>query len=91
MLHINFKVIGLLVTEKNFSCFYHIYWAKVLTDHPKNCDNVLVVHYFGMNFGTFNENSLASIVLISWNLAFCMQFTHTYTHNTFKMHVQLEK
>ena len=35
-----------------------IYWAKGLTDHPKNCDNVFVVQYFGMNFGTFNENTI---------------------------------
>ena len=35
-----------------------LYWAKVLTDHPKNCDNVFVVQYFGMNFGTFNENTI---------------------------------
>ena len=34
----------------------HVQWAKVLTDHPKNCDNIFVVQYFGMNFGTFNEN-----------------------------------
>ena len=38
--------------------FSDIYWAKVLTDHPKNCDNVFVVQYFGMNFGTFNENTI---------------------------------
>ena len=36
----------------------HIYWAKVLTDHPKNCDSVFVVQYFGMNFGIFNENTI---------------------------------
>ena len=35
----------------------HIYWAKVLTDHPKNCDNCFVVQYFGLNFGTINENT----------------------------------
>ena len=35
-----------------------IYWAKVLTDHPKNCDNVFVVQYFGTNFVTFNENTM---------------------------------
>ena len=35
-----------------------IYWAKVLIDHPKNCDNVFVVQYFGMDFGTFNENTI---------------------------------
>ena len=38
--------------------YIHIYWAKVLTDYPKNCDNVFVVQYFGMNFGTFNENTV---------------------------------
>ena len=32
-----------------------IYWAKVLTDHPKNCNNVFVVQYFGRNFVTFNR------------------------------------
>ena len=37
---------------------WSIYWAKVLTDHPKNCDNVFVIQYFGMNFGTFNENTI---------------------------------
>ena len=31
---------------------------KILTDHPKNCDNVFVVQYFGTNFGTFNENTI---------------------------------
>ena len=36
----------------------NIYWAKVLTDHPKNCDNFFVVQYFGINFGTFNENTI---------------------------------
>ena len=35
----------------------NIYWAKVLTDHPKHCDNVFVVQHFGMNFGIFNENT----------------------------------
>ena len=34
-----------------------IYCAKVLTDHPKNCENYFVVQYFGMNFGTLNENT----------------------------------
>ena len=33
------------------------YIGPFLTDHPKNCDNVFVVQYFGMNFGTFNENT----------------------------------
>ena len=36
----------------------HIYWAKVLTDHPKNCDNCFVVQYFGLNVGTINENTI---------------------------------
>ena len=36
----------------------HIYWAKVLTDHLRNCDNVFVVQYFGMNFGTFNKDTV---------------------------------
>ena len=35
----------------------HIYRAKVLTDHPKNCDN-FVVQYFGLTFGTLNENTI---------------------------------
>ena len=71
-----------------------IYLAKVLTDHPKNCNNFFVVQYFGMNFGALNDkDSLASMVCISWNLALCMQFSHAYiyAHKTFKMHVQLEK
>ena len=38
--------------------FTSYYWAKILTDHPKNCDNVFVVQYFGMNFGTLNENTV---------------------------------
>ena len=37
---------------------YYIYWAKVLTDHPKHCDSCFVVQYFGMNFGTLNENTI---------------------------------
>ena len=35
-----------------------IYRAKILADHPTNCDNVFVVQYFGLNFGTFNENTI---------------------------------
>ena len=35
-----------------------LYWAKVLTDHPKSCDNCFVVQYFGMNFITLNENTI---------------------------------
>ena len=38
--------------------YIHVYWAKVLTIHPKKCDYVFVVQYFGMNFGTFNENTV---------------------------------
>ena len=34
---------------------FDIYWAKVLTDHHKNCDNVFVVQYFEMNFGNSNK------------------------------------
>ena len=37
---------------------FNIYWAKVLTDHPKNCDNVFVVQYFGMNLGILNEYTI---------------------------------
>ena len=25
-----------------------VYWAKILTDHPKNCDDFFVVQYFGI-------------------------------------------
>ena len=38
--------------------FIHIYWAKVLTDHPKICDNCFVVKYFETNFGILNENAI---------------------------------
>ena len=38
--------------------YKYIYWAKILNDHPKNCDNVFVVQYFRMNFGTLNENTI---------------------------------
>ena len=37
---------------------FNIYWAKVLTDHQKNCDNCFVIQSFGMNFGTLYENKL---------------------------------
>ena len=36
----------------------HIYWAKVLIDHPQKCNNVFVFQYFGMNFRTLNENTI---------------------------------
>ena len=36
----------------------NIYWAKVLTDHPKICDNCFVLKYFETNFGTLNENAI---------------------------------
>ena len=36
----------------------HVYWAKVLTDQPKICDNCFVVKYFETNFGTLNENAV---------------------------------
>ena len=35
-----------------------IYWAKVLTDHPKICDNWFVFKYFETNFGTLNQNAI---------------------------------
>ena len=35
-----------------------LYWAKVLTDHPKNRDNCFVVKYFETNFGISNENTV---------------------------------
>ena len=37
------------------------------------------------------KHNLASIVRISWNLPFCVQFAHAYTNKTFNMHVLLEK
>ena len=38
--------------------FRYIYWAKVLTDHPNNCDKCFVVQYLEMNFRTLNENTI---------------------------------
>ena len=38
-------------------CIY-IYWAKVLTDHPKNCGNFFVAEYFGMTCGTLNFDTI---------------------------------
>ena len=35
-----------------------LYWAKVLTDHPKNRDNCFVFKYFETNFGTLNQNAV---------------------------------
>ena len=31
----------------------YVYWAKVLTDHPKNCDDFLVFQYFGIVHHTY--------------------------------------
>ena len=69
----------------------YVYWAKVLTDHPKNCDNVFVIQYFGMNFGTFNEIQFGINRAHQLESDYCMQFAHAYTHKAFKMHMQLEK
>ena len=37
---------------------WDIYWAKVLIDHPKNCDNFFVAEYFGKRFGTLNDDTI---------------------------------
>ena len=37
--------------------YLHVYWAKVLTDHQKNCDNAFVAEYFAMTFGTLNDDT----------------------------------
>ena len=34
----------------------YVYWAEVLTDHPKNCDDFFVVQYFGIVHHTLNRN-----------------------------------
>ena len=39
------------------NCLKHIYWAKVLTDHPKTAITLFVAEYFGMTFGTLNDNT----------------------------------
>ena len=39
-------------------CAEHIYWAKVLTDHLNNYDNVYVVQYLETNFGALNEKTI---------------------------------
>ena len=33
-------------------------FCKVLTDHPKNCDNLFVAEYFGMTFETLNDDTI---------------------------------
>ena len=43
-----------IIHEMYLVYYNHVYWAKVLTDHLKNCDNVFVFQYFG----TFNENTI---------------------------------
>ena len=69
-----------------------IYWAKVLTDHPKKLRYLFSRWIFRNEFwNTKWEHNLASIVGISWNLAFCVQFAYAYTHKTFEIHVQFEK
>ena len=40
---------------------HELYWAKVLTDHPKKCDNFFVIEYFGMTFRTLNGDSSATV------------------------------
>ena len=34
----------------------YVYWAEVLTDHSKNCDDFFVVQYFGIVHHTLNRN-----------------------------------
>ena len=34
----------------------YVYWAEVLTNHPKNCDDFFVVQYFGIVHHTLNRN-----------------------------------
>ena len=60
----------------------NIYWAKVLTDHPKNCDNVFVVQYFGMNFGTLNENTI-------WHQS-CASVAIWYSACSLRMHIHIK-
>ena len=65
----------------------YIYLSKVLTDNPKNDDIYFFYRsIFWNDFWNFiSEHNLASIAYISWNLAFCAQFAHAYTHKTFQM------
>ena len=50
--------------------------GQVLTDHQNNCDNVFVVQYFGMHFGTLNE-------IVHGPDNFLLPVTGTNSNNTF--------
>ena len=44
--------------NKLLNIFCIVYWAKILTDHQKKCDHFFVAEYFGMTFGTLNDDTV---------------------------------
>ena len=97
----NLASIGLVLPEKKmfenadnihtykWTTEAYLYYTKFYSITPK-----IAIMFLSFNILEWIlEHSMknASVVRISWNLAFCMHFTHAYTHKTFNMHVQLEK